>query len=99
MGVASTGVPIGNIVLPFFTSWCIDVYNWRGAFILLGGLCLQGVIAGLVFYSGDKIHTSDDGIGKQAGMYLVFIETIITGNHDTEHSYACRMIPSTSLIN
>ena len=72
MGVASTGGAVGNIVLPFFTSWCIDVYNWRGAFILLGGLCLQGVIAGLVFYSGDKIHTSDDGIGKQEGIYLVF---------------------------
>ena len=77
MGVGSIGGAIGNIVLPLFTSWCIDVYNWRGTFILLGGLCLQGVIAGVAFYSGDNIETSDDKKEKLAGIYLLFIINII----------------------
>ena len=54
MGIASTGGSIGNIVLPLFTSWCIGFYDWRGSFILLGGICLQGVVAGLLFYIGKK---------------------------------------------
>ena len=59
MGIASTGGSIGNIVLPLFTSWCIELYDWRGSFILLGGLCMQGVIAGLLFYNGQKHAVPD----------------------------------------
>ena len=54
MGLASTGGAIGTLVLPFLTSWWIDVYNWRDSFILLGGLCLQGVVAGVLLYSAQK---------------------------------------------
>ena len=48
MGISSTGGSIGAIVLPPLTSWWIDIYNWRDAFILLSGLCLQGVVAGVL---------------------------------------------------
>ena len=54
MGLASTGSSIGTLVLPLLTSWWIDVYNWRGSFILLGGLCLQGAVAGALLYSAQK---------------------------------------------
>ena len=54
MGVASTGAAVGNIVLPLFTLWCIETYSWRGSFLLLGGLCLQGVVVGLLFYNGKR---------------------------------------------
>ena len=54
MGIASTGGSIGNIVLPLFTLWCIETYDWRGSFILLGALCLQAVVAGVLFYNGNK---------------------------------------------
>ena len=54
MGLASTGTAVGNIVLPLFTLWCIETYDWRGSFVLLGGLCLQGVVVGLLFYGGKK---------------------------------------------
>ena len=66
MGIASTGGSIGTIILPFFTSWCIDVYGWRGAFILLGGLCLQGVVAGMLFYSAKKrtVTPQEQAIGR-----------------------------------
>ena len=67
MGLASAGGSVGNIVLPLFTSWCIEVYNWRGAFILLGGLCLQGVIAGFLFYSKDEKRTCNHSEAKNTG--------------------------------
>ena len=67
MGLASIGGSTGTMILPFFTSWCIDVYGWRGAFILLGGLCLQGVVPGVLFYSAKtKLSTSP---GQKTGMY------------------------------
>ena len=54
MGIASTGGSVGNIILPQFSLWCIETFGWRGSFILLAGVCLQGVIAGAIFYGGTK---------------------------------------------
>ena len=48
LGIASTGGSIGTLVLPPLTSWWMDIYNWRDAFVLLSGLCLQGFVAGLL---------------------------------------------------
>ena len=58
IGVASTGAGIGNIVIPHFTSWCIDMYDWRGCFILMGGICLQGVVIGALLYSEKQSDTA-----------------------------------------
>ena len=57
MGIASTGGSIGNIILPQFTLWCIGKYGRRGSFLLLGGLCLQGVVTGVLFYNGKKLRS------------------------------------------
>ena len=58
MGIASTGGSVGNIILPQFALWCIEKYGWRGSFILLGGLCLQGVIAGVLFCNAKKLKAN-----------------------------------------
>ena len=67
MGLASIGGSTGTMILPFFTGWCIDEYGWRGAFILLGGLCLQGVIPGVLFYSARTKSTTSKG--QKTGTY------------------------------
>ena len=67
MGIASAGISVGNIVLPFFTSWCIDKYSWRGAFTLLSGLCLQGTIAGFLFYTTYEPRGLDHNKMKDIG--------------------------------
>ena len=69
-GIASSGAAAGTTVLPYFTSWCIDVYGWRGCFILMGGLCLQCVIVGAALYSGQRVAKAD--IEKQTGNKLFF---------------------------
>ena len=58
LGIASTGGSIGTLVLPLLTSWWIDIYNWRDAFVLLSGLCLQGVVAGLLLKACQRKATS-----------------------------------------
>ena len=50
--VASSGGGIGNIVLPPLSSWLVDLYGWRGCFVLLGGVCLQGLVISALLYSG-----------------------------------------------
>ena len=57
MGIASSGGGVGSIILPQFTLWCVDTYGWAGAFVLLGGICLQGVIACGLLYSGNSSKT------------------------------------------
>ena len=52
VGVASSGGGIGNIVLPPLSSWIVDLYGWRGCFVLLGGVCLQGLVISALLYSG-----------------------------------------------
>ena len=69
MGIASTGGSVGNILIPLFTSWCIDIYSWRGAFTLLSGLCLQGTIAGFLFYTKDESIGSDYNKAKDTGTF------------------------------
>ena len=59
VGIASSGGAVGNIVLPPFTSWCISMYGWRGCYILLGGLCLQGIVIGALLYSGENVVKPD----------------------------------------
>ena len=52
VGVASSGGGVGNIVLPPLSSWLVDLYGWRGCFVLLGGVCLQGLVVSALLYSG-----------------------------------------------
>ena len=74
MGVASTGGSIGTLVLPILTSRLIDIYNWRDSFILLGGLCLQGVVASVLLYSArKKVFSKEKATGK---MYFLSPQTV-----------------------
>ena len=59
VGVASSGGGIGTIFLPPLTSWIIDMYGWRGCFILMGGLCLQGLVVSALIYSRNTSIKSD----------------------------------------
>ena len=44
MGVACSGVGIGTFVFPPIIRWLDAQYGWRGALLLMGGICLQIVI-------------------------------------------------------
>ena len=86
VGIASSGGATGNIVLPPFTSWCISMYGWRGCFILMGGLCLQGIVICALLYSGQNVVKPDH---EKKGMmpiilfvffFLLFLSIVLLAN-------------------
>jgi len=62
VAIASMGGGIGTFVLPFLTTFCLEKYGWRGTFLILSGVMLQGVVAGAL------INT--DSISKKEGNIL-----------------------------
>ena len=79
MGIASTGGSIGNVILPLFTLWCVETYQWRGSFILLGAVCLQGVIAGVLFYNRNRSKKRE--VVKENTTGVLKLPSLINGFH------------------
>ena len=48
VAVVSIGESVGTLVMPLFTTICLELYDWRGTFLILSGIMLQGVVAGLL---------------------------------------------------
>lgn len=46
-GIAVAGIGAGNLLLPPLAAWWIDIYGWRGAYLVLAGfvLALAGISA------------------------------------------------------
>ncbi|GAB6032187.1 hypothetical protein CHUAL_010834 [Chamberlinius hualienensis] len=50
-GIAIAGAGLGIIVLTPLLEWTMDVYGWRGALLLHGGVLLQGVVCGALIFT------------------------------------------------
>ena len=46
--VSAMGASVGMIVLPLCTQKLLEIYDWRGAMLLLGGLNLHTVVSGAI---------------------------------------------------
>jgi MFS family permease len=57
VAIASMGGGFGTFVLPFLTTFCLEQYGWRGTFLILSGVMLQGVVAGALL-NYDNISTA-----------------------------------------
>ena len=44
LSIVMIGVPIGAFIWPPFVSWLNHEYSWKGAFIIVGGIQLQGLV-------------------------------------------------------
>ncbi|XP_011680324.1 monocarboxylate transporter 14-like [Strongylocentrotus purpuratus] len=55
-----SGGGVGMMVLPLLTEFLIEVYGWRGALLLIGGLNLQTMVAGALLRPcpTDRTHES-----------------------------------------
>lgn len=60
IAVASTGEACGNIAIPWLTTMCQKYYGWRGTFLLLAGVGIQGLVFGAFI----------GNIGTSKGMYV-----------------------------
>ncbi|KAK3092913.1 hypothetical protein FSP39_008808 [Pinctada imbricata] len=47
-GITSTGNAVGTILLPIIGYYLIDIYTWRGTFLILAGIGLQGMYCGVM---------------------------------------------------
>ena len=60
--ISQAGISIGVIIMPLLTQFFIDIYGWRGAMLLLGGIKLHSIISGSLLRPispiQDSIHYS-----------------------------------------
>ncbi|XP_078001203.1 monocarboxylate transporter 2-like [Glandiceps talaboti] len=57
--IALSGVALGTIVFPLLSNYLIEVYGWRGALIILGGLSFN-VCVGASFYRPPEVSSGRD---------------------------------------
>ncbi|XP_069138080.1 monocarboxylate transporter 4-like isoform X2 [Argopecten irradians] len=46
--LSNVGGGVGTSVFPFVIAWLMEEYGWRGLYLILSGISLQGVIVGLI---------------------------------------------------
>jgi predicted MFS family arabinose efflux permease len=46
VGIVTSGISLGGVVLPFLLQYLIDYYHWRGAFIIIGAMTLNTCVCG-----------------------------------------------------
>ena len=61
--ITHAGVSCGVILMPLLTQFLSDVYGWRGALLILGGLNLHIVVSGALLIPYDSNRRADDGKG------------------------------------
>ena len=54
-GLTIAGMAIGKFMWAPLTHWLITTYTWKGAFTIIGGIFLNGIVLGLLLKP--KIHT------------------------------------------
>ena len=60
MAMASSGVAIGTFVFPPIIRWLAVQYGWRGALLLMGGICLQIVVLSALLRPMPPLKTDQD---------------------------------------
>ncbi|XP_072180625.1 monocarboxylate transporter 12-like [Diadema setosum] len=53
-GIAYSGSGLGIVIIPPLFQIFVDIYGWRGAFLLLGSLCLHSIVCAMLFRPVDK---------------------------------------------
>ena len=65
-GIAVAGIGAGNLVVPPLAAWWIELYGWRGAYLMLAGFAavLAGVAACVIDNDPER---SERRLGEKAG--------------------------------
>ena len=60
MGLAASGSGVGTIVMPLFLRYCLDTFGWKGTFVMMAGVCMQGIVFGALLSPGHILPTPVD---------------------------------------
>ena len=53
-GIASCGTGVGAFAFAPLIKYLIDIYTWKGAMIIISGICLNGMVAAISFHPPPK---------------------------------------------
>lgn len=94
LSIASAGGGIGGFAFPPILELLNETYNWRGMFLILGGVTLNGIVFGLLFrpiqkdtecdkHSSESGYSSDKAVNNEEHNSQLDLE-ISPLNEDTE---------------
>ncbi|XP_033750815.1 monocarboxylate transporter 4-like [Pecten maximus] len=66
-GFSYIGGGVGTSVLPFAIAWLMEEYGWRGLYLILSGVSLQGVIVGLLLKGNYRNPKKNTDLNKNGG--------------------------------
>jgi len=67
IGMTKVGVGIGMLAMPPLAGWLIASFGWRNAYVMLGLICLAGIVSAAMFLKRDpaQIGQLPDGAIKE----------------------------------
>jgi len=74
LGIVASGIGVGQLIFPPAATWLISFHGWRLSYLILGGICMGGVILAAQFLrqnpkeKGTTAHSEERAMkNKQAG--------------------------------
>lgn len=81
---AAAGSGIGTFVFAMLTEWLVELYTWKGALLVLGGVMLNVVVCGALFvpvdvpiHGNESIENSEDDSTTRSQCTLTKIKNFI----------------------
>ncbi len=53
MGIVTSGIGVGQLIIPPLANWLISAYSWRISFLIIGGMSMGIIIISAQFLRGD----------------------------------------------
>ncbi|XP_045175677.1 monocarboxylate transporter 12-like [Mercenaria mercenaria] len=63
IGFVSIGSSLGQFTMSYFMEICIEKYDWNGALLVIGGICLNAVPCGMLMVLNQR-HSSKSDLNK-----------------------------------
>nr|XP_054764479.1 monocarboxylate transporter 12-like [Lytechinus pictus] len=80
--VSAMGAGVGMMVLPFCTKNFLEIYEWRGTILLLGGLNLHTVVSGALFKGTLRPRVSQEDKSTRISALLSSQPTVVDKEQD-----------------
>ncbi|XP_060561987.1 monocarboxylate transporter 13-like [Ruditapes philippinarum] len=59
IGFVSIGSSLGQFTMSYFMELCIEAYNWNGALMVIGAICLNAVPCGMLMVIAQRYSSKD----------------------------------------
>jgi MFS family permease len=77
LGIVASGIGVGQLIFPPVATWLISVHGWRLSYLILGGICIGGVILAAQFL---RQNPKEKGAATHGGKRAVKKKRADTGD-------------------